>query len=146
MNAEINYNKIPKFEFDANEAKVCYEKARQQANLGKYTEALACLNLAVTIEPQDIVAWVFRAVVLIQLERYEEALTSCDRALKIQSTDKQAWIVKGAALNLLGRYKQCYACYDKALEIERHSVWQKLFQMLKGLRFGSLFGGTIYNS
>ncbi len=129
-----NNNKPNSTKFQTNaDSTNWYKKGEQLANRGNYAQALACLDQAVAIQPQDNAAWVLRGVVLIHLELYKEALASCNQALTIQPTDKQAWLFRGAALNHLGRYKQSYDSYDKALGRVRQSAGQKLAQILRGI-------------
>ena len=130
MNTEIiSFNTR---EFQVDDYKACYNRGNALANEGCYSEALASFDQALAIQPYDHAAWIFRAVVLIQLNRYSEALASCETALAIQPHNQQAWICRGAALHYLGHYKQSYASYDQALGIQQQSGWQKLTQMLKG--------------
>jgi tetratricopeptide (TPR) repeat protein len=131
MNTTVsNFDEIFNNDIDTN---IWLDKGNDLANLGNYTEALANLDKAVIVQPQNNAVWVLRSVVLIHLNRYLDALNSCDRALEIDNSDKQAWLFRGAALNHLGRYNECYASYDKSLGIERQTLRQKLSLKLKGL-------------
>lgn len=131
MNTTVsNFDEISNSNIATN---IWLDRGNDLANLGKYAEALANLDKAVIVQPQNNAVWVLRSVVLIHLNRYLDALNSCDRALEIDNNDKQAWLFRGAALNHLGRYNECYASYDKSLGVERQTLRQKLSIKLKGL-------------
>jgi tetratricopeptide (TPR) repeat protein len=116
---------------DSANPNIWYNQGEALANSGCYTEALACFEKAVEIQPHDYGAWVFRGVMLIHLKRYEEALTSCEKALEIQPQDQQAWIFRGVALYYLGRYQEAYDSYNTALgRKQQQGWWQNLRQLI----------------
>jgi tetratricopeptide (TPR) repeat protein len=91
-------------------------------DLGRYEEAAASCDKALSINPNFADAWVMRGVALGKLGQYSEVLTSSDKALTINPNSVEAWNNRGSALDDLGRYEEAVASYDKALTINPNYV------------------------
>ena len=91
--------------------------------LGRYPEAIACLNKALEIDPRYVDAWANKGNSLHALGRYPEAIACLDKALEINPRHANAWNSKGFSLHSLGRYQEAIACYDKALEIDPRDAY-----------------------
>jgi tetratricopeptide (TPR) repeat protein len=87
-------------------------------NLGRYEEAIASCDRAISINPDNHEVWNNRGVPLRKLERYEEAIASYDRAISINSDKHQAWHNKGLTYFKWGKYVESIDCYNQAISIE----------------------------
>jgi len=104
-------------------------------SLGRYQEAIYCLDKALEIDPRYAAAWNNKGNSLDSLGRHQEAIYCLNKALKIDPREAYAWNNKGNSLYSLGRYQEAIYCYDKALEIDpRYAlVWNN-----KGISLYSL--------
>jgi len=89
-------------------------------SLGRYEEAIRCLDKALELDPRDVDAWNNRGSSLGRLGRYEEAIRCLDKALALDPCHVNAWINKGNSLDSLGRHEDAIVCYDQALELDPH--------------------------
>ena len=88
------------------------------ANLGRYEEALASYDQAISLQPDYAIAWNDRGYPLANLGRYEEALASYDQAISLQPELAMAWFNRGSTLAHLGRYEKSLASYDQAISLQ----------------------------
>jgi tetratricopeptide (TPR) repeat protein len=88
--------------------------AADLTNLGRYQEALAAAEQAITLQPGNASAWITKAFALINLGRYQEGLAAAERAITLQPDAAIAWYNKGTALYALERYEEALAAYDRA--------------------------------
>ncbi|MDD5311456.1 MAG: tetratricopeptide repeat protein [Dehalococcoidia bacterium] len=114
------------------EAQEWSNKGGSLFNLGKYDEAIRCLDKALELDPRIITAWNNKGASLSKLGKYEEAIRCCDKALEIDLRYVSAWCNKGVILNALGKCTEAIVCYEKALQIdpENADVWNN-----KGISF-----------
>jgi tetratricopeptide (TPR) repeat protein len=87
-------------------------------SLGRYQEAIYCLDKALEIDPRNAAGWNNKGISLHSLGRYQEAIYCLDKALEIDPRNAAAWNNKGNSLKALGRHQEAIYCYDKALEID----------------------------
>ena len=95
-----------------------FNEAMNLAGLGRYDEAITCLEKAIAIKPnniQNFIYWTLRGEFLGYLERDEEAIASFDKALALKPDDGYTWNVRGIALLNVGRYAEAVVSFDKAI-------------------------------
>jgi tetratricopeptide (TPR) repeat protein len=103
-----------------NNAWYWYNNAVDLANAGKFSEALAANEKALSINESMPIAWANEAGILVQLGRYKEAVTAADKVLSAGSSTEMpntyaaAWYSKGDALRALGRTAEAQDAYTKA--------------------------------
>ena len=85
---------------------------------GQFTQALECLDKALTLDAAGAPALRDKASALIRLGRCEEALAACDKALGVVPDSAQTLACKAGALRGLGRIDDSIACCDRALELD----------------------------
>ncbi|MEL7085103.1 MAG: tetratricopeptide repeat protein [Cyanobacteria bacterium J06597_1] len=90
------------------------EFGRSLEGNGQYEEALAAVNRAVGIAPENITAWNNRAAVLWRLQDYDEALRSTDRALALDEENAQAWFNRAVSLQSQGNFGPALGAYNQA--------------------------------
>jgi len=95
-----------------------YGKGAALVVLGRYEEALACIETALRINPRNEVAWVNKGNALSRMGRLVDALKCYNSAIKVNPRYEVAWNNKGNALARLGKYEDALRCYEKALRID----------------------------
>lgn len=95
-----------------------YSKGAALTILGRYDEALECIDAALKINPENEIAWVNRGTALSRLGKYKEALKSFNQAIKQNPSYEVAWNNKGNSLARLKRYDEALKSYDMAIEID----------------------------
>jgi tetratricopeptide (TPR) repeat protein len=107
-----------------NNAWYWYNNAVDLANAGKFSEALAANEKALSINESMPIAWANEAGILVQLGRYKEAVTAADKVLSAGSSTEMpntyaaAWHSKGDALRALGRTAEAQDAYTKAYALD----------------------------
>jgi tetratricopeptide (TPR) repeat protein len=92
-------------------------RAESLRELGRLSEAIQDSDRAVTLTPNDPLAYFGRADVLLGLKRHTEALQDYDRYLARAPNDASAYLGKGAALRGLGKLAEAREAYDQAVKI-----------------------------
>ena len=102
-----------------------YNQGDNLIELGRFEEAIASYDCALSIKPDDHGSWNNRGYALIELGRFEEAIASLDRALSIKSDYQLSLYNRGKALIALGRHEEGIASYERALSIKSdlYQVW-----------------------
>jgi len=95
-----------------------YSKGAALVVLGRYEEALACIDIALKMNPRNEVAWVNKGNALVRMGRLVDALKCYNSAIKVNPGYEVAWNNKGNALARLGKYGDALRCYEKALQID----------------------------
>jgi tetratricopeptide (TPR) repeat protein len=86
-------------------------------NLGRHSEAIACYDEAIGVNPQLASAWFNKGVALFASGHVQEALACYERALRLHANPEEVWSNKGLALKSLGRMEEAASCYDRALKL-----------------------------
>lgn len=95
-----------------------YSKGAALIILGKYEEALECIDNALKISPHNEVALVSKGTALSRLDRHREALRCYNEAIRINPRYEVAWNNKGNALARLGKHEEALKCYERAIELD----------------------------
>lgn len=93
-------------------------KGQSLLNLDKTTEALACFDEILQVEPNHGEALVKKGIVLEQLNQSEEALRCYDQAIAANADLTIAYLQKGGLFNRLERYEEALQCYEQALHAQ----------------------------
>ena len=111
------------------------DKGFSLGSLGRYEEAIHCLDKALELDPHLIPAWNNKGNSLNGMGRYEDAIRCFDQALESNPHNADAWTNKGASLGSLGRDEEAIRCLDKALELDPCSAaaWTNKGISLKNL-------------
>jgi tetratricopeptide (TPR) repeat protein len=94
--------------------------ARELWGAIRYPEALAAVERALVLAPEDPAAWYLRGACLCLLARHEEALESFEEALRRDRQYVPAWDGKAWALGVLGRRAEALAAVEEALRLDPH--------------------------
>ena len=97
-------------------------KGASLKSLGRYEEAIRCLDKALELNPGHVNAWINKGTSLGSLGHHEEAIRCFNRALELDPRNADAWNNKGNSLDSLGRPEEAIRCYDQALELDPRQV------------------------
>jgi hydroxyacylglutathione hydrolase len=82
------------------------DAARLLGDAGRPEKALECYNLALSLDPANMEALVFKGTTLTELQHYDEALECFEKILKHAPELEEAVMGKGFALLGLGRVEE----------------------------------------
>jgi len=104
---------------DAKKAQAVALRERGLAlmQLGKAQEALASLNEAVRLAPDDYVALNGMGVILLSVNQFPTALAYFERALALQPNDVTANHNRGLAFMSLARFDEARRCFEHTLQL-----------------------------
>lgn len=106
-----------------NDAELWNRKGVGLARAGHYTEAYACFENALILNPNHQEAWLNKGKVILKLKDKErDALLCFSRAAEIDPNKPEVWFVKGVALARLDMMQDALNAYEHATELEpRHA-------------------------
>jgi tetratricopeptide (TPR) repeat protein len=118
--ATANTNGSDPLLHDTNAAhdSVLLAKGQSLLNLDKPTEALACFEEILKLEPNHGEALVKKGIALETLQKPEEALACYDQAIAANADLTIAYLQKGGLFNRLERYEEALQCYELALHAQ----------------------------
>jgi tetratricopeptide (TPR) repeat protein len=94
------------------------DKAYAQIQLQNYTNAVATVDLGLTVYPKDAMLWNNRGYALYRLGKSSDALASYDKAVSLDSNYTIAYINRGDTLSSMGRYAEAAEAYTRADETD----------------------------
>jgi molybdenum cofactor cytidylyltransferase len=100
------------------QAQLWLEYGQQLSNAIRYTEALAAIERAVSLDEMNVEAWYAKGTCMAMLARYDEALEAFEHALILDENYVPAWDGKAWALGILGRQAEALAAVNRALELD----------------------------
>lgn len=103
-------------DFDTNLA-IKFRGTDALRSQGRYEEALAAYDRALTLNPNFAAAWRNKGNALNDLKRYEEALAACENALALEPQSAHGWRGKAVALKGLGREAEAQDARARAKEL-----------------------------
>ncbi|MBD2326337.1 serine/threonine-protein kinase [Alkalinema sp. FACHB-956] len=83
--------------------------------LGRYEEAIAVYDQAITRQPDNPSLWCCVASALVKLKRYREAISCFDRAIHIKPESHVPWYWRGRILMELKQYQEALHSLETAL-------------------------------
>ncbi len=95
---------------------------------GRYAEALASFERAITRSPLYVEAWINKANALYEAGQHEDALQASLRAIEVAPLFARTWLNKGAMENRMGRSALALASFREYLALgqgERRSSWRR---------------------
>ena len=113
------------------QAQFWLEYGQQLSDSIRYTEALAAIERAVSLDEANVQALYAKGTCLAMLARYDEALEAFEQSLLLDDQYVPAWDGKAWALGILGRQTEALAAVNRALELDpEHFDAQKRKQRL----------------
>lgn len=101
---------------DKQNAKAYGWRGNQYLKLGRYEEALADFNQALSLEPDQLLSRMNRARTFQALYRYDEALAEFSALIERNSADKQLYLLRALCFISQGNYNQAIADCTTVLE------------------------------
>lgn len=97
-----------------------HELARTYKEKGEIDKALACYDLAITNDGEDLGSYSMKGGILWTIGKKDEAVKCFKTAvgLSCDGNDRLQCFSKGLALHCLGQFKEACRWYQRALEIE----------------------------
>jgi tetratricopeptide (TPR) repeat protein len=93
-------------------------KGRYDQMRRRYDEALADLNRAIELNPEDASALACRGYTYWDMERYDEALADFNRALELDPENAWAIVSRGQTYRAMGRYDLALDDFGRAIELD----------------------------
>jgi tetratricopeptide (TPR) repeat protein len=84
----------------------------------RYTEALAAIERAVSLDEKNVEALYAKGTCLAMLARYDDALQAFEQSLLLDANYVPAWDGKAWALGILGKQAEALAAVNRALELD----------------------------
>jgi tetratricopeptide (TPR) repeat protein len=102
---------------------------------GHDEEAVAWFEKALNLDPQNVVALLWHAHMLVALGRYSEALASSEKVFALAPTDIRALMIHGNVLRNLKRYRDAMEVFRQAVAVAPGdaNVWAFLGLTLLGV-------------
>jgi serine/threonine protein kinase len=109
--------------------------ALQLLEAESYAEALATVNIVLTLDPNLAYAHNAKGLSLYHLKYYAEALTSLDRAITLNPNNAPAQYGRGVILVELKRYVEALSAFEHATRMDANfaPAWRKMGDMLSEL-------------
>lgn len=105
-------------------------QSRMHFSRGEFSEAAACADKALALNPKNSGAWMARADALGESGRFSEAQDCLHRILALQPADAQDWLMRCRACLILHRNNDAVSCIAGA---ERHAVPEATWKEMAGL-------------
>jgi WD40 repeat protein/tetratricopeptide (TPR) repeat protein len=102
-------------------------RARLQAELGQWAEAVAEYSEALKAKPESSDLWLRRGQARAQLGQWKEAVADYSRAVELKTADRNIWSLRGRAYAELGQWAEAAGDLDRAAGIDRDNpqAWQR---------------------
>lgn len=98
------------------------EKCLDYFEEGDYIQAIDCLDLLLSDDPENIKLLYWKASALLENEDFEESIALFDEVLKRDRNCVDAIHDKGAALMGLGKLEDADRCFDRVLNSDQNHV------------------------
>ena len=100
------------------QAIVATDLARVMVTQGLGVEALAELETATSLSPQNAESWLLKATLLRRLDRLDEAQMAIERAVDLAPADPQAGLEAGVIAVLSGRDEAARASWQSVIDLQ----------------------------
>jgi len=100
---------------DASNELVKY--GEDMANAKRYDEALTLFEKALSINPNNDMAWGDKALILDKVGNISDALSSFSKAISINPNNSVTWLNKGLTLLRMRKFNESIECFDTALKL-----------------------------
>ena len=98
-------------------------RGNTRASMDNFDDALADLNEAVRLAPDEVDPYFNRGAILEQKQQYEAAIDDYNKAIELDPDEAIAYHNRGNAYGSLGNWKQAVKDYEKATELDPRFAW-----------------------
>ncbi|MCQ8894754.1 MAG: tetratricopeptide repeat protein [Methanolinea sp.] len=95
-----------------------YNRGVDLAMEGKFDDALASIDQAISLDQNFTLAWITKAGILNVKGSFNESLVASERALAIDGNQADAWTNKASALISLQRFEEGLEAANRAIELD----------------------------
>lgn len=95
-----------------------FRQGTELSQQGKYREAIACFDKALTFNPKSVEALLNRSVAYENLQQHDRALKDLDRLIELRPDFPLAYVNRALALDALRRYREAIDDCSKAIQID----------------------------
>lgn len=119
----------------AEQVESLLQQSVQEFQAGNYESAVAAIDSATKIAPDNDRVWCSRGELMGILERNEEAIASYDRATQINPDYYEAWYNRGDVLKKLNLQEEALASYDRVIQVkpDHYEAWYNRGVVLRDL-------------
>src|SRR5262245_20243989 len=94
-----------------------YNKGVNDMSNEKFIDAIRNFDLALSLDPQYVDAWIKRGYAHFLRDEYIVAISYYDKALETDVNNAEAWNLKGLAYYKMKNYDKAIECCEKAVDI-----------------------------
>jgi tetratricopeptide (TPR) repeat protein len=123
---------------DLGEARAHLERGRALIAQGQLEQAIAELDRAIELDPDEVEVYVTRGFAYIALGQFERGIADYDTAIELESDNPILYNDRGFAYAELGKYERAVADYDKAIELDPDYDNVDYAYNNRGFAYGSL--------
>jgi tetratricopeptide (TPR) repeat protein len=98
-------------------------RGNTRAGLNQFEAALADLNEAIRLAPDQVDPYFNRGAILEQLQRFTDAIADYDKAIELDPGEAIAYHNRGNAYGSLGNWEQARQDYQQATELDPRFAW-----------------------
>ena len=109
---------LPPYDQPTGSAEAWNEEANSLCGIGKYDEAIKCLDKAIELDPTNLQFWNNKSVIFCNQGNYEDAMQCLDKIIFIDPRFSAALNSKGEILMKMGRYSEAIKYINRAIEID----------------------------
>ncbi|MEB3226388.1 MAG: tetratricopeptide repeat protein [Synechococcus sp.] len=109
-------------EFPTNPA-LWSNRGNTRAGLSQFDAALADLDEAIRLAPDQVEPYFNRGAILEQQQRFTKAIADYNRAIELDPQEAIAYHNRGNAYSSLGNWEQALQDYQKATELDPRFAW-----------------------
>jgi tetratricopeptide (TPR) repeat protein len=102
---------------DASNELVKY--GEDMANAKRYDDALAFFEKALSVNPNNDMAWGDKALILDKVGNTTDALSSFSKAMSINPNNSITWLNKGLTLLRMRKFNESIDCFDTAIQLNK---------------------------
>jgi membrane associated rhomboid family serine protease/uncharacterized RDD family membrane protein YckC/Tfp pilus assembly protein PilF len=95
---------------------------------GEYAQAIADFDEAIRLNPNSVVAFMFRGYAYSALGKYDQAITDCDQAIRLDSANTAALICRANVYKAQGNPELAISDMDKIIRIEPRNTYAYFFR------------------
>jgi tetratricopeptide (TPR) repeat protein len=102
------------------DARKFYEQGLEQAQAGKFDEAIKLFSKSIELQPEDYYSWYNRGIAKSMLNNYEDALFDFEQTVKLAPEYKKGWLNRGTAKKHLTDYEGALSDYSYAIKLDQN--------------------------
>jgi regulator of sirC expression with transglutaminase-like and TPR domain len=111
------HRKVALLDRDGFASIIYSQRANHKGSGGKNAEALNDINKAIALNPINVRALCFRAILNKRLRKYPDAISDATKAIEIDPRSDRAYEIRGSAYSRHGDHKKAVADFSRSIDI-----------------------------